>query len=196
MILYSDEALPIPVLPTDTPTPRPTRHVSSGQTAKATKKSTAKTTAKTTVKSTAKSTPKPTATKAASSKKKTYSSVVAAAQDQLGKPYEWSAEGPDSFDCSGLVYYCLKQSGHSVSRQSARSYSQKGSWKLIKSMSDLRAGDLVFFRSDSNKNVNHTGICISNSVMIHASSSKGKVARSNLHQDYWERNFVCGRRPS
>ena len=196
VILYSDEALPIPVLPTDTPTPRPTRHVSSGQTAKATKKSTAKTTAKTTVKSTAKSTPKPTATKAASSKKKTYSSVVAAAQDQLGKPYEWSAEGPDSFDCSGLVYYCLKQSGHSVSRQSARSYSQKGSWKLIKSMSDLRAGDLVFFRSDSNKNVNHTGICISNSVMIHASSSKGKVARSNLHQDYWERNFVCGRRPS
>ena len=89
----------------------------------------------------------------------------------------------------------MKQSGHSISRQSSRGYSQNGSWKLISSMSDLKAGDLVFFKSDSSSSVNHTGICISSSVMIHASSSKGQVARSNLHQSYWERNFVCGRRP-
>lgn len=200
VILYSDEALPVPVLPTDTPTPVPTprptaRRTASGQTAKATRKATSKATAKATAKSnTSNATPK--ATKAPSSGKKTYSSLVAAAQDQLGKPYVWAAEGPDSFDCSGLVYYCLKQSGHSVSRQSAKSYSQKGSWTLIRSMSDLRAGDLVFFKSDSKDSVNHTGICISGSVMIHASSSKGQVVRSNLHQAYWERNFVCGRRPS
>ena len=236
-ILYSDEAQPLPALPTDTPSPRPTaRRTAAGQsgsarttpkatakatpkkTAKTTPKTTSKTTPKTTAKTTAKTTPKPTKkptakptpkptpkptatpkptpTKAPSSGKKTYSSVVAAAQDQLGKPYVWSAEGPDSFDCSGLVYYCLKQSGHSVSRRSAKAYSQTGSWKLISSMSDLKAGDLVFFKSDSNSNVNHTGICISSSTMIHASSSKGKVVKSNLHQAYWERNFVCGRRPS
>lgn len=196
-ILYSDEALPVPVLPTDTPTPKPTaRRTGSNSTAKTTKKTT-----KSTTKATAKAasnndaTPKPQATKAQSSGKKTYSSVVAAAQDQLGKPYVWSAEGPDSFDCSGLVYYCLKQSGHSVSRRNAKGFSQTGSWTLISSMNDLRAGDLVFFKSDSNDNVNHTGICISGSVMIHASSSKGQVVRSNLHQAYWERNFVCGRRP-
>ncbi len=197
VILYSDDALPVPVLPTDTPTPKPTarKTTSSHQTAKTTKKATAKATAKYGGNSDSKSTPKPEVTKAPSSGKKTYSSVVAAAQDQLGKPYVWSAEGPDSFDCSGLVYYCLKQSGHSVSRQSAKSYSQKGSWTLISSMNDLRAGDLVFFKSDSKDSVNHTGICISGSVMIHASSSKGQVVRSNLHQAYWERNFVCGRRP-
>ena len=62
-------------------------------------------------------------------------------------------------------------------------------------MDDLQAGDLVFFKSDSSDSVNHTGICISGSTMIHASSSKGQVARSSLHQAYWERNFVCGRRP-
>ena len=198
-ILYSDDAMPLPVLPTDTPTPRPTpRRTASNQTGNATKKATAKATAKTTANGGTQktATPKPAATKAASSGKKTYSSVVAAAQDQLGTPYVWSAEGPDSFDCSGLVYYCLKQSGHYVSRQSARGYSQNGSWKLITSMNDLQAGDLVFFKSDSSSTVNHTGICISSSVMIHASSSKGQVARSTLHQAYWERNFVCGRRPS
>ena len=194
-ILYSDDALPLPALPTDTPTPRPTarRTSSSGQTARTTSKTTGgnQATAKTTNAGPSKTaTPKP-----ASSGKKTYSSVVEAAQDQLGKPYVWSAEGPDSFDCSGLVYYCLKQSGHYVSRQSSRGYSQNGSWKLITSMNDLRAGDLVFFKSDSSDTVNHTGICISSSVMIHASSSKGQVARSTLHQSYWERNFVCGRRP-
>ena len=200
-ILYSEDALPVPVLPTDTPTPRPTaRRTSSGSTAKTTKKAAGKSTSKATAKAASggkgnDATPKPQVTKAPSSAKKTYSSVVAAAQDQLGKPYVWSAEGPDSFDCSGLVYYCLKQSGHSVSRRSAKGFSQTGSWTLISSMSELRAGDLVFFKSDSKDSVNHTGICISNSVMIHASSSKGQVVRSNLHQAYWERNFVCGRRP-
>ena len=189
-ILYSEDAVALPALPTDTPTPRPTaKRTSSGQSTK--------TSGKTTPKATKNNggTPKPTAAKTSSSGKKTYSSVVAAAQDQLGKPYVWSAEGPNSFDCSGLVYYCLKQSGHSVSRQSSRGFSQNGSWKLITSMSDLKAGDLVFFKSDSSSSVNHTGICISSSVMIHASSSKGQVAKSNLHQAYWERNFVCGRRP-
>ena len=200
-ILYSEDALPVPVLPTDTPTPKPTaRRTGSGSTAKTTKKAAGKSTSKATAKAASggkgnDATPKPQVTKAPSSAKKTYSSVVAAAQDQLGKPYVWSAEGPDSFDCSGLVYYCLKQSGHSVSRRSAKGFSQTGSWTLISSMSELRAGDLVFFKSDSKDSVNHTGICISNSVMIHASSSKGQVVRSNLHQAYWERNFVCGRRP-
>ena len=196
VILYSDDALPVPVLPTDTPTPKPTaRRTAAKQTAKATKKATEKKTAKATSKADS-ATSKPESTKnRTSSGKKTYSSLVAAAQDQLGKPYVWSAEGPDSFDCSGLVYYCLKQSGHSVSRRSAKSYSQNGSWTLISSMSDLKAGDLVFFKSDSKNSVNHTGICVSGSAMIHASSSKGEVVKSSLHQAYWERNFVCGRRP-
>ncbi len=32
-------------------------------------------------------------------------------EEQLGKPYEWGAAGPDSFDCSGLIVYCLNQVG-------------------------------------------------------------------------------------
>ncbi|MBR0207156.1 MAG: peptidoglycan-binding protein [Clostridia bacterium] len=204
-ILYSEDALPNPAFATDEPTAAPTirstvRRSASAQSAKPTKKTTPKATAKKTPKPGATATdrktptPKPTAIKT-SPGKKTYANVVAAAQDQLGKPYVWSTEGPDSFDCSGLVYYCLKQSGHSVSRKSAKGFSQNGSWQLISSMSDLKAGDLVFFKSDSKDTVNHTGICISSSTMIHASSSKGKVVKSSLHQSYWERNFVCGRRP-
>ena len=203
-VLYSEDAQPVPVLPTDEPTPEPTpkptatKRPSSDRTAKPTKRATPKPTKHktndpdTTAKRTA--TPKP--TKRPSSGVRTYPNIVAAAQDQLGKPYKWSAEGPDGFDCSGLVYYCLKQSGHSVSRKSAKGFSQNSSWALISSMDDLKAGDLVFFKSDSKDSVNHTGICISGSTMIHASSSKGEVVKSSLHQSYWERNFVCGRRPA
>ncbi len=201
-LLYSEEALPAPVLAT--PTPRPTaRRTAAARTSSTGTSGSGDSSASgggssgsssSSDQAASQNTPKP-ATNPPSSGKKTYSSVVAAAQDQLGKPYVWSAEGPDSFDCSGLVYYCLKQSGHSVSRHTAKSYSQTGSWTLITSMSDLRAGDLVFFKSDSSSSVNHCGICISSSTMIHASSSKGQVAKSRLNQDYWERNFVCGRRP-
>ena len=61
-------------------------------------------------------------------------------------------------------------------------------------MSDLRAGDLVFFKSDSSNAVSHTGICTSSSGFVHASSSSGKVRTSRLDDPYWVRNFVNGRR--
>lgn len=32
---------------------------------------------------------------------------IAEVRLQIGKPYQWGAKGPDSFDCSGLVTYCL-----------------------------------------------------------------------------------------
>lgn len=35
----------------------------------------------------------------------TGSAVVARAIQELGKPYQWGAVGPDAYDCSGLVYY-------------------------------------------------------------------------------------------
>lgn len=35
------------------------------------------------------------------------STIVSRAYSQLGKPYVWGACGPDSFDCSGFVSYCL-----------------------------------------------------------------------------------------
>ncbi|HWB36530.1 MAG TPA: NlpC/P60 family protein, partial [Rugosimonospora sp.] len=42
--------------------------------------------------------------------------ALAWAVRQIGKPYEWGAEGPNSFDCSGLVQYIYKQLGKSLPR--------------------------------------------------------------------------------
>ena len=146
-------------------------------------------------------TPKPTATpKPSSGGSSAYGSYpasvegyIAAAMDQMGKPYVWSEEGPDSFDCSGLVYYSLRLAGISVSRYNAVGFSQVSSWQPVESLSSCRRGDLLFYKSDTNPNVNHAGIYLGNGQFVHASSSAGKVIVSST-TGYYERNFVIARR--
>lgn len=120
--------------------------------------------------------------------------MLEVAEAQLGDPYILGATGPKSFDCSGLVYYCLKQAGSSRSRFNAAGYSRVSDWEKITSMSDLQPGDLLFF-STNGKSVGHTGIYIGDGMMIDASSSNGEVVKRSCTTSFWQRNFVCGRRP-
>ena len=122
------------------------------------------------------------------------SGVLSVAEAQIGKQYILGDEGPDTFDCSGLVYYCYRLNGVSISRRSAASYASNDSWTYIDNADELRAGDLVFFKSDSSEKVSHVGICIGGGKMIDASSANGKVVKRSCTSRYWERNFVCGRR--
>jgi peptidoglycan hydrolase CwlO-like protein len=80
-------------------------------------------------------------------------SIVSRAYSQLGKPYEWGAYGPNSFDCSGFVSYCL-----------TGSYTRLGTtltfmgWTRV---SNPQPGDVV-------TTATHCGIYIGNGQMIHA----------------------------
>lgn len=79
--------------------------------------------------------------------------IVSRAYSQLGKPYEWGAYGPSSFDCSGFVSYCL-----------TGSYTRLGTtltfmgWPRV---SNPQPGDVV-------TTATHCGIYIGNGQMIHA----------------------------
>ena len=86
--------------------------------------------------------------------------VVDTALAQRGKPYVWAAEGPGSYDCSGLVMYAFAAAGIGVPH-SSRMQSQMGS---PVSRSQLQPGDLVFFYDP----VSHVGIYIGNGQMVHA----------------------------
>lgn len=119
---------------------------------------------------------------------------IAAAEKQLGDPYVLGSVGPDTFDCSGLVYYCLKQAGSSRSRYNAAGYAQVTDWEKISSMDNLQIGDLLFF-STGGKAVGHVGIYIGGGMMIDASSSSDAVVKRSCRTDFWERNFVYARRP-
>lgn len=85
--------------------------------------------------------------------------VVKFAYAQLGKPYEWAADGPDSYDCSGLTLAAYKTVGvtlyHKVSVQ----------WTEVHHItrSQLMPGDLVFYES-----LGHVAIYIGDSKVIHA----------------------------
>ena len=121
--------------------------------------------------------------------------IISVASAMKGVRYSWSEETPEKgFDCSGLVYYCLRTCGISTSRYSASGFSQVSSWSHIGSISDLNRGDLVFFKNDTSSKVSHTGIYLGGGSFIHASASSGKVIISSIDTSYWTRNFVCGRR--
>ena len=121
--------------------------------------------------------------------------MIECAEAQLGKRYVLGDEGPNTFDCSGLVYYCLTKAGVKTTRYSAKSFARVDKWTLISSMSDLKRGDLLFFTDDDAGGVvTHTGIYIGGNTMIDASSRNGKVVKRSCTTSYWTRNFVCARR--
>lgn len=124
---------------------------------------------------------------------RTVEGFIAMAKAQLGDPYISGDEGPDSFDCSGLVHYCLNHAGVSIGRYSASGFSQVSAWDKVESVDDLRAGDLVFFRSESSSRISHTAIYLGGGQYIHASSSRGKVIISSV-SSWFKENFVLGRR--
>lgn len=115
------------------------------------------------------------------------------ANEQLDKKYVYSTEGPNTFDCSGFVYYVLKYMGISTSRYSAAGFSEVDSWEEISEKASLAPGDLLFFKSDSSSRIGHTGIFIGNGQFIHASTSGGCVKVSTM-TSYYDRNFVLARR--
>lgn len=120
--------------------------------------------------------------------------VIATALAQLGKPYQRGAEGPRSYDCSGLVYYCLTQNGIRIGRYSAASYAKVSGWKKITRMGNLQRGDLIFYHGDDSSRVSHVGICLGDGTMIDASSNKSQIVHRSHTTAYWESHFVCGRR--
>lgn len=121
--------------------------------------------------------------------------MIACATRQLGDPYVSGSEGPNSFDCSGLVYYCLKEAGSNRGRYNAAGYSKVNEWTKITKMSDLKRGDLMFFWSDKKRKIGHVSIYIGNGMMIDASSKNGKVVKRSAFSSWCKKEFRWGRRP-
>jgi cell wall-associated NlpC family hydrolase len=197
-LLYSPEARP-KIDPTPTPSPKPTPKPTKKPTT--TKRPTTTSSGTTPTDSGGTNTEPPAATAVPVTEDVSYSAsyspdgLISVASAMLGKPYAWSEENPSrGFDCSGLVYFCLRTCGVSVSRYSASGFSSVSKWTEITSPGDLQKGDLVFFKNDSSDRVSHTGIYAGGGKFIHASSSSGKVITSLISTDYWTRNFVNGRR--
>lgn len=124
----------------------------------------------------------------------TADAIASTAKNQVGKEYVLNASGPDEFDCSGLVYYVLNECGIAVDRKDCAGYAQNADWGKIESLSDVKAGDILFFHSANSSDIQHAGIAVSSKNMIDASSSHGKVVKRSCNTDYWNRHFAFARR--
>ena len=91
-------------------------------------------------------------------------SAVAAALSQRGVPYLWGGEGPDGFDCSGLVQWAYARAGVLLPRVAQDQFDDG---PLLSPGAPLVAGDLVFFGTGPQA-VTHVGIYLGDGRMVDA----------------------------
>ena len=117
--------------------------------------------------------------------------VIELAKTKLGCPYNWGAEGPDSFDCSGFTYYIYKNVLGITLPRTSKTQSTYGTYV---SKENLQPGDLVFFDNNYGSNINHVGIYIGNNEMIHSPRSGDVVKIQKIDTNYYKKAYVTARR--
>jgi probable lipoprotein NlpC len=121
--------------------------------------------------------------------------VVSRSRSYIGTPYKYGGTTTLGMDCSGLLMRSFEAIDIYIPR-TAKEQSKMG--KKV-SMNELKAGDLVFFKTfKGNGRVTHAGLVTDarrdNEIMfIHASSSRG-VIEVNLMSDYYQKAFRKARR--
>ena len=113
------------------------------------------------------------------------SGAIAAALSRVGAPYSWGSDGPDSFDCSGLMVWSYARVGVSLPHYSGSQYNMTTSI----SRSQLAPGDLVFWGSGGS---DHVALYIGNGQIVHAFRSGRNVAVTHL-DGWWKTPSKYGR---
>ncbi|MFJ8469371.1 C40 family peptidase [Streptomyces swartbergensis] len=86
--------------------------------------------------------------------------AVAYATAQIGKPYQWGAEGPKTYDCSGLTSQAWVSAGQGIPRTSQEQ------WKRLRhiDIEDMRPGDLIIYFADAS----HVAMYVGDGAIVHA----------------------------
>ena len=122
--------------------------------------------------------------------------LIREAYKHIGKPYVWAAFGPDRFDCSGYVAYCLRTSGvqQVLARPTCRTIWANDVVAVKKG--EERPGDLIFFdgTQPTVAGATHIGIYLGCNKFIEANSSLG-VTVSNSNSAWAIKHFYGFGRP-
>lgn len=116
--------------------------------------------------------------------------IATLAKTLEGKPYRYGAAGPDEFDNSGFVYYCLKQNGITAPRKTgdlAKAGTAVGK-------DELQAGDVVFFYNDTPEIAQYTGIYLGGGRFIACSNEEKPVIVQDMTLKYFTDHYVTARR--
>ena len=104
--------------------------------------------------------------------------AVKYAISQLGKPYRWGADGPKSFDCSGLVQTAYRAAGVGLPRVSRQQY---GAGTHV-SLRRLRAGDLLFYAKDTSnpRTIYHVAMYLGAGRIVEAPNPRAPVRIASM----------------
>jgi peptidoglycan DL-endopeptidase CwlO len=100
--------------------------------------------------------------------------VVRYAEAQVGKPYVWGADGPDSFDCSGLTMMAWRQAGISLPHSSGAQYNVG----RHVTRAELQPGDLIFRYSP----ISHVALYVGNGMQVAATHTGSTVKLQSAFQ--------------
>lgn len=111
------------------------------------------------------------------------------ALSQLGKPYVWAADGPSSYDCSGLTMRAWEKVGVRIDHWTGTQWTSGPHVPL----NQLRRGDLLFFGyvSSDPGTIHHVGMYIGRGLMVHAPQTGDVVRIASM----WRRDLVGATRP-
>jgi len=118
-----------------------------------------------------------------------FEALLTLGQTLLGRPYVWGASGPNSFDCSGLIYFLLNQSGAAnVIRTTAQGYFNMSS---PVAPVDARPGDLIFFAGtfSSANTVTHVGVYLGGGQMLHTGGNPNGVEIVSINTPFWQNHL-------
>ena len=119
--------------------------------------------------------------------------AVAVALAQLGSPYVWGAEGPATFDCSGLTSFAYAAAGVTIPRVSRAQFAAYAGLRPVDPL-HLVAGDLVFFADNPGNpgTIHHVGMYIGKGLMVEAPHTGAVVRTSSI----WRSSYAGAVRPA
>ena len=119
--------------------------------------------------------------------------LINTASDNLGANYRAGGTTPDGFDCSGLMYATFKKFDIILPRSSV----DMAKIGRVLSTNEIQKGDLIFFKTNGRKVINHVGMVIEVTEdeikFIHSSTQKGVIV-SSTKEPYYEKSFTQANR--
>ena len=115
--------------------------------------------------------------------------LIHAASENLGACYRSGGSNPEGFDCSGLMFFTFSKFDIVLPRSS----NEMSNLGTVLNPSEIRKGDLIFFKTNGRKIINHVGMVVEvlddEIKFIHSATSKGVII-SSTKEPYYKRTFT------
>lgn len=110
--------------------------------------------------------------------------LIALAKTKMGAPYVFGSNGPNTFDCSGFVWWVCNQKGYTFGRSNCKGY-----YSWWEKTNNPQPGDIIFFSNTYTSGLSHVGFWMGDNQFIHTANPQRGVEISQL-TGYWKEKFT------